>query len=80
MSAPVDAGEDAKLPEFGRPEAVLDLRALELIYDTPESYDVSPDGSRFIFTRRQEAKDVVPQIYVVLAWLDELERKLPVGE
>jgi serine/threonine-protein kinase len=80
MSAPVRAGEDATLPEFGTPETVLDLRALELVYDSQKSYDVSPDGSGFVFTRRQEAKDVAPQIYVVLDWLAELERKLPLDE
>ena len=44
------------------------------------SLRISPDGSGFIFTRRQEAKDVAPLIYVVLDWLAELERKLPLDE
>jgi len=80
MSARVGAGGDATLPDFGTPKMVLDLRALELIYDDPQSYDVLPDGSGFIFTRRQEANVGAPQIYVVLDWLAELERTLPQGE
>ena len=55
MSAPVEVGEGSPLPAFGRPEIVLDLRALELIHDKPQSYDVLPDGGGFVFTRRQEA-------------------------
>jgi Tol biopolymer transport system component len=80
MSARVEGGSNAALPGFGRPKKVLDLRALELIYDEPKSYDVLPDGGGFVFTRRQEAQGVSPQVYVVLGWLDELERKHPLDE
>jgi hypothetical protein len=80
MSARVDIKEDTALPGFGRPGMVLDLRALGLIYDDPQSYDVLPDGSGFVFTRRQAANDEAPQIYVVLDWLAELKRTLSLGE
>ena len=57
-----------------------DLRALELIYEEPQSYDVLPDGSGFVFTRRQEAREATPQIYVVLDWMADVERRFPLDE
>ena len=80
MSASVDVRGGAAAPELGAPETVLDLRALELNHDESRMYDVLPDGSGFVFSRRQGTNQAVSRIYVVLDWLAELERTHPLGE
>jgi serine/threonine-protein kinase len=42
----------------------------------PRSYDVSPDGDRFLMTRLPAQRDR-PRIVVVLNWFDELKAKVP---
>jgi hypothetical protein len=68
------------LPRLRTPAAVLDLRALELVDEDPQSCDVLPDGGGFVFTRRRAANRDTPQIYVVLDWLADLERRFPLAE
>src|SRR5262249_11514156 len=42
-------------------------------------YDVSPDGQRFLMLKPVESQTSAPtQINVVLNWLEELKRKVPV--
>lgn len=42
----------------------------------PRSYDVTPDGERFLMTKLPAVKPV-PRIAVVLNWFDELRAKVP---
>jgi serine/threonine-protein kinase len=42
------------------------------------NYDLSPDGKRFLFTKRVDGSQVNNQINVVLNWLDELKQRVPV--
>jgi len=42
----------------------------------PRSYDVTPDGQRFLLTKRP-GEQPPPRIIVVLNWLDELRAKVP---
>ena len=65
---------------FGAPAVLLDLDELGLVTNPARSYDVSPDGSRFVFTRREEDAAAGSQIYVVLDWLAELDRTIPLGD
>ena len=58
---------------FGVPEVVLDLKALGLSTEREGSYDVSPDGSRFVFGRAQGGAAGGSEIFVVLDWFAELE-------
>jgi len=43
---------------------------------TSRTYDVSPDGQRFLVVKRS-ANQVTPQIVVVQNWLEELNRLVP---
>jgi len=43
----------------------------------PYSYDVAPDGKRFLVLEPVESTSDSARIHVVLNWLDELERQLP---
>jgi len=71
MAAAVKA--DGGAEAFGVPEVVLDLKALGLSTEREGSYDVSPDGSRFVFGRAQGGAAGGSEIFVVLDWFGELE-------
>jgi serine/threonine-protein kinase len=43
---------------------------------TTTSYDVSPDGQRFLMIRETDQKMYATKIVVVLNWMEELKRKL----
>ncbi len=44
------------------------------------NYDVSPDGKRFVMVQSEEASaSDRERLHVVLHWLDELERRVPVN-
>jgi len=64
-----DGGAEA----FEVPEVVLDLKALGLRTEQEGSYDVSPDGSRFVFGRGQGGAAGGSEIFIVLDWFAELE-------
>jgi len=52
--------------------------APRLLFDKPGMYDVSPDGKRFLMTRRAGAEQgPPPEIRVVLNWFEELRRRAP---
>lgn len=54
-----------------RPEVLFEGRfAFDLIGGDAVSYDVTPDGHRFVMVREEE---VPRQIHVVLGWLEELK-------
>ena len=42
----------------------------------PGTYDVSPDGQRFVMLRRLPGDDGANEITVVVNWLDEVVQKL----
>ena len=44
-----------------------------------DSYDISPDGKRFLMIRR-DAGSVPRQLNVILNWSDELDRLVPIGK
>ncbi|MCZ6755248.1 MAG: protein kinase [Gemmatimonadetes bacterium] len=76
MTVPVESARPAA-DAFAAPTVLLDLEELGLVTDTRRSYDISPDGSRFVFTRRDEDPGAGSRIYIVLDWLAELDRKIP---
>jgi hypothetical protein len=59
-------------------------RLIQGQYEAPNTarqvYDVSPDDQRFLMIKRAQgdAAETQPQIVVVLNWLEELERLVPV--
>ena len=59
----------------GRPSELFELRYSA---DAP-SYDVAPDGERFIMIRPTEDSGITtpPEMRVVLNWFEELERLVP---
>ena len=68
MSARLNPG--AAGPSFERPEVVLDLNALDL----PAVYDLSPDGSGFVFAKRAaEERERGSRIFVELGWASEFD-------
>jgi hypothetical protein len=44
----------------------------------PRSYDVTPDGERFLMARLP-AERPRPRVVVVINWSEELKRLMPVG-
>jgi serine/threonine-protein kinase len=59
---------------WGSPRKLFDIRASTTIPD--RSYDVSPDGQRFLFVK-EDSNSLAPEIVVVLDWLEELKAKIP---
>ncbi len=61
------------------------VKTLEALYATgaalgPRSYDVSPDGQRFLMVKEVPTSQAdAPQIIVVQNWLEELKRLVPVN-
>jgi len=44
------------------------------------SYDVTPDGQRFVMAQGSEQEHPPTQLTLVLGWLGELERRVPKGK
>jgi Tol biopolymer transport system component/predicted Ser/Thr protein kinase len=64
----------------GKPRALFEGRYLPTPFTFP-SYDVSPDGQRFLMVKPTEQAQAAPtQINVVLNWFEELKRRVPVGK
>jgi eukaryotic-like serine/threonine-protein kinase len=62
----------------GRPKALFEGPYLPTAASFP-SYDVSPDGQRFLMLKPVESQASAPtQINVVLNWFEELKAKVPV--
>jgi serine/threonine-protein kinase len=60
------------------PKAVLDREPYLYNPVPPRSYEVSPDGQRFLFLKRSAAVEAEPpQIIVVTNWVEELKRRVP---
>ena len=59
----------------------------EVIFEGPyfgaaggRTYDVSPDGERFLMIKPVEGTSVTPEIIVVENWFEELKRLAPPSE
>jgi len=62
-------------PTLGTPEVLLDLAALDLLSGLTQSYDIHPDGSRFVFFQEQVADDAPQSIRVVVNWYQDVAGK-----
>ena len=62
-------------PILGTPEVLLDLAALDLLSNRTQSYDIHPDGSRFVFFQEQVADDAPQSIRVVVNWYQDVAGK-----
>ena len=72
MAVPVETSG----PQFssGRPTKVFDTKYSGDFY----SYDVTPDGLRFLMMKESNAGDrSQPSMVVVLNWFEELKRRVP---
>jgi serine/threonine-protein kinase len=64
----------------GKPRQLFEGRYLRSSYSV-SSYDVSPDGHRFLMLKSVEQEQAAPtQIKVVLNWSEELKRLVPTGK
>ncbi len=44
------------------------------------SYDVTPDGQRFLLLKAGDDKTTAGQLQLVVDWFEELKRRVPVGK
>ncbi|UCF41130.1 MAG: protein kinase [Gemmatimonadota bacterium] len=70
VAVSVEAGPTV---ELGRPEVLFQGPFFGAAMRFGRSYDVSPDGRRFLMVRRPERGDGLQTLTVVLNWLDELK-------
>ena len=61
----------------GKPE-VLFAGVYHYSADGPPNYDVSPDGQRFLMIKPGDEDRSTSAIHIVLDWLEELKRRVPV--
>lgn len=66
-------------PNFmvGRPRVLAQLSFLPATLHA-RNYDAMPDGQRFVVARAEEDRSRVTQLNVVLNWMDDLRRRVPV--
>jgi hypothetical protein len=75
--------EVATQPTFsvGTPRLLFERRYFAKQFPQMGStYDVSPDGQRFIMVKSSEQAQSATQINVVLNWFEELKRRAPAGK
>jgi hypothetical protein len=50
-----------------------------LLFEAPYlwSYDVAPDGKRFLMIRRDPSESGPPRVNVVLNWFEDVKRRVP---
>jgi hypothetical protein len=77
-------GEVFRLPirttpelQLGRIEKLFDHDTLQGLFG-PQDYDVSTDGKRFLMVKRADTERASPPFHLVLNWLEELKRRVPV--
>ena len=63
-------------------EATFSASVPELLFEGPyaldvRSYDVAPDGERFLMVKR--STDATPEVRVALNWFEELKARVPTG-
>jgi hypothetical protein len=64
----------------GKPRQLFEGHYVRSPYSVP-TYDVSPDGQRFLMIKPIEQEQAAPtQINVVLNWTEELKRLVPTGK
>jgi hypothetical protein len=44
------------------------------------SYDVAPDGKRFLMLKNPPEQAAPDQLNIVVNWIEELRRRLPIGK
>jgi len=73
MEVPVQ--RDGDLLSFGRPQPLFEDSYMRPSKISPDvhSYDVAPDGSRFLMIQRNDQGVANPDLRVVVGWLDGLE-------
>lgn len=67
-------------PEFNSstPRALFEGEYIEVGGpDGPRSYDVTPDGQRFVMLKPYEEPSAPSQVIVALEWFDDLGRRVP---
>ena len=64
-------------PRGRRRKVLFELRSFNIAAGGDESHEVAPSGDRFIFV--QEGARGATEVRVVLHWLDELRRVIPVA-
>ncbi|MFY9530333.1 MAG: protein kinase [Candidatus Acidiferrales bacterium] len=63
----------------GKPKLLFEGHYETSLYAFQPSYDVSPDGKRFLMVKASERESVATRINVVLNWFEELKRRVPTG-
>jgi serine/threonine-protein kinase len=63
---------------FSKPVTVLDVRQF-FVRSPGRSYDISPDGKRFLMIRDSAARGVQAQLVIVEHWFDELRSRMTVA-
>ena len=59
--------------DVGTPEALFPLAGYV------PTFDVAPDGRRFLLFKEDPDLDTEPQVVLVQSWLDELNRLVPIN-
>ena len=79
ISVSLETGETDRAFAFGDREAIFDWPYLEGFGDSPEgrTYDVSPDGQRFLVVKDAAVDATQAEINVVLNWDEELKARVP---
>jgi len=65
----------------GTPQLLFERHYLDPGFDYSATYDVAPDGKRFLMLKPAAAQNAGPgQLHVVVNWFEELRRRVPVGK
>jgi eukaryotic-like serine/threonine-protein kinase len=63
-----------------KPKLLFEAHYETGLYPSFPSYDVSPDGQRFLMIKPSEQESAATQINVVLNWSEDLKRRVPTGK
>lgn len=74
MAVKVDSGDEFSA---GKPYVLFEGPYINI---QGYSYDVSPDGQRFLVVEGSEQELAVGQVHVITNWLEELKRLVPAGK
>jgi serine/threonine protein kinase/WD40 repeat protein len=61
----------------GRPRLLFEGRYHNTNFEEPNSYDVSPDGTRFLMIKQDPEESAPAHVKVVLNWFEEVKRRVP---
>jgi hypothetical protein len=73
---PVELGPNLVL---GEPQFLFEGRYSSLASPFGRTWDLSPDGERFLMAKEAEDPEQPTEIVVVLNWFEELRRRVPLG-